>query len=416
MKKPTVNSTQNEALASKATVAKTTTPAPVKTIKIKGPAPVPGTNGNTIVQAAQDSGLSAVRASDTEKIINSPDGAIIVTTGKDVYVNTYEQVVEQKFITLGTEGVTSIVAGINTTITSTGVDGTGEVTINSGGGGTLISNVEVIGTSVGAVDAGYTFPAGMTFTEFVEVIAQKTIAPTYTAPTVTIAGNPAPGSIEIGAILSIIFSRTFVQNDAGSLTASRLYKDSVQISAGFPYTDTGVQVVSTPIVYNAQVDYAQGPIKNNNMGMPDPTGRIEAGTIGSNSLSYVGLRKSFYGSPASTPVSSADVRAMSDSTFTTADNPDVDASGQNLVPAPTPSFTITIPVGATRVVFAYPATSRAVASVRYQELAFTEVKGNFTQTTVSVTGANSYSATSYRVYTYVPVEPFSVENHYQVFI
>ena len=54
---------------------------------------------NAIVQAASDAALSEVTTGDTEQIIKSGDNTFIVRTNKDVYVNTYEQVVENKYIT-----------------------------------------------------------------------------------------------------------------------------------------------------------------------------------------------------------------------------------------------------------------------------------------------------------------------------
>jgi hypothetical protein len=75
-----------------------------------------------------------------------------------------------------------------------------------------------------------------------------------------------------------------------------------------------------------------------------------------------------------------------------------------------------VPVGAARVVFAYPATSRSVASVKLQELSDSEVKSNFVETSVSVQGANGSAAVTYRVFTYTPVEPFAIVNNYKVFI
>jgi hypothetical protein len=152
------------------------------------------------------------------------------------------------------------------------------------------------------------------------------------------------------------------------------------------------------------------------MGNPNPTGRINAGTVQSNTLSFTVYRSAFWGTPVATPNSSSTVRALPNSMANPGNNSGVDASGSNLVTPPTPSFTITIPSGATRVVFAYPATNRVVASVRYQELSDSEVKGNFTETSVNVEGANAYAAIAYRVYTYVPVEPFSQTVHYKVYI
>jgi hypothetical protein len=123
----------------------------------------------------------------------------------------------------------------------------------------------------------------------------------------------------------------------------------------------------------------------------------------------------FYGTPSATPIASADVRALTGA-FAASANTTVDGTGLPIANITVPNFIIAIPAGATRVVFAYPASLRDVASIRYLELADSEVKANFTMTTVSVTGANGVAAINYKVWTYTPVEPFSVANHYKVFI
>lgn len=285
-----------------------------------------------------------------------------------------------------------------------------------GGMGPLDHDVLVIGTNVGAIDAGYTFLTGTTFSEFVELVSKRTLPPTYAGPTLSISANPSPTNFEIGTIISPIISRSLALNDAGLENAKTLSKNSVLISSTFPYTDLNITLGNTAISYVASSSYDEGACKLNNRGVIDCAGHIVAGTINSNTITFIGTRMAFFGTPGSTPATSAAVRALGNSSFNSTDNSTVDSAGVAIGGSITPNFTITIPIGADRVVFAYPATSRAVASVRYQELADSEVKANFTETTVTVEGANSFTAIAYRVYTYIPVEPFSLVNHYRVFI
>ena len=101
MKKPTINSKQNQALAalaSPSTTQQISIPIPITPKKVKSPAPAAGANSNTIVQSAENASLWAVTDSDTQQIIDSPDGTIIVNTDKDDYVNTYKKVINQKLI------------------------------------------------------------------------------------------------------------------------------------------------------------------------------------------------------------------------------------------------------------------------------------------------------------------------------
>jgi hypothetical protein len=279
----------------------------------------------------------------------------------------------------------------------------------------LEQDVLVIGTTVGAADEGYTFPEGMSFTEFVVKVSQRTLPPSYSNPGLSISGSPPPGNFEVGHIQDIALTESFTLGNAGARTTLSLTREGTAITSSMPFTDVGQQFTLTPFVYVEQASYDQGPCLLDNMGNVDCTGQVPAGTLTSNTITYVGQRKVFYGTPGVVPNSSAAVRALT-SAFAAFNNSGVDATGVDEVPAPVGNFVITIPAGAARVVFAYPATLRPVASVRYQELSNAEVKSNFVETSVMVEGANGFAAAAYRVYTYVPVEPFSLVNRYKVFI
>ena len=79
-------------------------------------------------------------------------------------------------------------------------------------------------------------------------------------------------------------------------------------------------------------------------------------------------------------------------------------------------FSITIPVGALRVVFAYPATLRDVSSVLDVNGLGAEIKSGFTQSTVSVEGADGYTAIEYKVYTLDFANANDTANTYNVTI
>lgn len=335
--------------------------------------------------------------------------------GKDIYCGV-DGTLYQGSPTLATNGELKVGTILSAVSIQVHIDRFGSGG-GSGGMGPLDHDVEIIGTSVGAKDEGYTFPLGMTFSEFVEVISKRTLPPSYTGPTMSISANPAPQNFEIGTIISPIISRTLALNDAGPENATTLSKDSILIATSYPYTDNNVLLTELPTVYSGNTSYDEGACKLDNMGVVDCDGHILAGMVVSNNIVFGGTRMAFFGGiTGSTPTTSAQVRALGNSSFNSTNNTTVDADGVALGGSITPNFVITIPIGAVRVVFAYPATSRAVASVRYQELADSEVKANFTMTTVNVEGAGGYTAIPYRVYTYTPVEPFSIVNHYRVFI
>ena len=80
------------------------------------------------------------------------------------------------------------------------------------------------------------------------------------------------------------------------------------------------------------------------------------------------------------------------------------------------SFNLAIPVGAIRVVFAYPATLRDVSSVQDVNGMNAEVKTAFTKTVVSVEGANGYQAIDYKVYVMDMANANDTANTYKVTI
>jgi hypothetical protein len=152
----------------------------------------------------------------------------------------------------------------------------------------------------------------------------------------------------------------------------------------------------------ANVQYAVGPqpldSNGGNFGSP-----LSAGSL-NDIVTVNGRRKAFYGTDSVATVA-----------YTTS-NQIRSLSGNTLNPSNGTIFTINIPIGATMVVFAYPATLQNVDSVIYVEGLNAEIKGIFTQTTISVEGANGYTAINYKVYTYIPATAFTDEATYEVTI
>lgn len=176
----------------------------------------------------------------------------------------------------------------------------------SSGSAELEDDVTAIGVSIGSVNDGDTLLKGMSFTDFAKKILQKRIAPTYTAPSVSLKTN-AKSVLERGTSATIVITPTFTQNDAGAVTGYELFRNGVSI-----YTDTTVSVYTdsitnlsgTYIQYTCKVTYADGAIKNDNMGDPDATGQILSGSItGTASKINIAL-KYYYGNSANNTISS----------------------------------------------------------------------------------------------------------------
>lgn len=113
----------------------------------------------------------------------------------------------------------------------------------------------------------------------------------YQAPSVSISSTQSTSGLEIGQVITIPITSSFTQRDAGALSGTVIQRDGSPITS----PDTDVVMTPTPKVYRAIASYGQGPIKNNQLGDPMPTGRIAAGSVTSNTLSYRGYYFIGYG-------------------------------------------------------------------------------------------------------------------------
>lgn len=268
--------------------------------------------------------------------------------------------------------------------------------------------IKVLGQTIGSYKDGDTIPAGETLTSILAKQFAKQIPPTYQKPTYSM--SPANAAKEAGDIISFNVTGTFTKKDAGDLTSytlSRYYNgETTNVVDGASsienYREESITVEDgANLKYTGTVKYAAGPIKNDNLDMPYPTGSIQAGSL-SASFTYTGQRKTFYGRDAQTEkaADSAAVRALPQSVLNA-------VNGTKL--------TISILAGDKRVTFAYPATLRDVTSVISSALNL-DVKGTFVKEVVKVEGLNGYKAIDYKVYTYIPAIPFASTDTYTVTI
>ena len=153
----------------------------------------------------------------------------------------------------------------------------------------------------------------------------------------------------------------------------------------------------------ATATYNDGAIPVTNRGNPYSAGQIKAGSKSATSNAVTGYRNTFHGTlEAKTAVTSSVVRGLSGK------------SGAAL--ANGSAFTVDIPVGALRVVIAYPATLQDVTSIKDVNGMGAEISSSFTKQTVKVEGANGYSAIEYKVYTMDFASANDTANTYDVII
>lgn len=268
------------------------------------------------------------------------------------------------------------------------------------------------GTDLGALQNGATIPQGSSIDDLLNLITQKAIAPTYTQPTVSIAksGNgTAAGSYEAGTSITPILTATFNKNDAGDLTKLAILKGGSEVGSDTtsPYTYTGEATVlgDETITYTAQATYSDGPVKNNNLGNPDATGQIKAGTKTSSALSYVGQRQLFWGTGVGElPTLNSDtIRGL---------------ANKRLNPTQGYSWNIPIAIGQQYVIFAYRSNLRDVNEVMYVETNDTGMAASFTKTLVNVADARGgeNGQVEYKVYSYRMAAPAAAAMTFKVTI
>lgn len=268
------------------------------------------------------------------------------------------------------------------------------------------------GTSLGALQNGDIIPIGIDMDGLLNLITQKAVVPTYYQPSVSIAKNgngTAPGNYEAGTSIIPNFNATFTKNDAGDLTKLTVMKGAEELGSGTssPYNYTGETFVlgDETISYKAVATYKEGPVKNNNLNQPDPTGQVKAGSKNSNNVNYTGQRNLFYGTGVGElpEVNSAMVRGL---------------SNKKLNPTKGYVFNVNVEVGQQYVVIAYPASLNDVKEIMYVETNDPGCASNFTKNTVNVADARGgeNGLKSYNVYTYFMKVPAAAKMTFKVTI
>lgn len=171
------------------------------------------------------------------------------------------------------------------------------------------------------VPNGETIPIGYSLSLLNKRMLRKGIPYAYQMPTLTLSGAPAPITTEVGTTITPTLTPVFIQHDAGTPSAPTMTKNGVNFPAVSGVFSDSIVLSLTPIAYLANVAYAQGPLNNDSLGDPSPTGRIGANNINSSSaVAYVGTYYIFYGPVTAFPTNSAQVRAMANQRFTNAGN------------------------------------------------------------------------------------------------
>ena len=247
---------------------------------------------------------------------------------------------------------------------------TKDVVVNYGGG------------SLGKYANGTTIPAkGKTLDDFLLDLVSKSVAPGFSAPSVSIGASPGAGSYEIGYDPGVVsLSSTYTKNDGGNATTTIFYKGGTALGAN----TNSPGPITTTVSYSVTVNYAAGTAtKNDNLGTPYPN-TITAGST-SASLNFSSYSKRYWGG-ISIPFNTTSVYDIT----TLSPLPSADNSGGSK------SITTNITITGTQYAFyAYPATNADLTSIMYNNF---ESINTFTKTIVQIKNAQGYTQ-NYKVYT-----------------
>lgn len=250
---------------------------------------------------------------------------------------------------------------------------------------------------------------GKSIAEALTDIFSKRLQPgTPTAPAVTLTFGQAK-AYEVGTTVSPTYSASL---SAGSYTygpATGITATSWEISdtaGNTADTATGsfadvVVADNTNYKITAKANYGEGAVAKDNLGSDsNPVVKIAAGSATKTSGAITGYRNTFYGTVTEkAEVTSTIIRGLTKSN-------EALANGS--------SFTVNIPVGAVRVIFAYPATLQDVSSVKDVNGLNAEIKSAFTKSAVTVAGAGADAGIEYKVYVTDFAEPVAKANSYTV--
>lgn len=327
----------------------------------------------TTLQSDDASKEDAINRVVGDKVVENGDFAIVkapIGAGTDKYEYTAFMYSEGAWKALdGNYDAENVYFSNNLTYTAD----IGVLTVPSSGSGTITA-------------------AGKNLKEVLAGILAKEENPKTTQPSLSVKLNEA-GAKEVGTSITPTYSTTF---NAGSYS----YGPATGVTAtSYSISDTNSSTATTAsgsltaftvedgtnYKVSATVNYGDGAIPKTNIGNNYAEGQIKAGSQPATSSTITGYRNTFYGSVTdkSGEITSAVIRGLAGKK-----NGSISAGN---------TFKAAEAVGAMRVIIALP-TPRTCTSIKDENGLNAEALSAFTKITVSVEGANGYTAKDYNVY------------------
>lgn len=218
--------------------------------------------------------------------------------------------------------------------------------------------------------------------------------PAITQPSVAVACSQM-GNYEVGTTVTPQYSVTLNPGNYQYGPATGITATSYEVTdtkGGSADTASGSFTAFTVAdgenySISATVTYGDGAIPKTNLNNDYAAGQIKAGSKSGTKGTITGHRKTFYGTTTDkgAATTSAIIRGLSGKSNAALSNGS--------------KFNVSVPVGALRVIIAYPATLRDVSSIADVNGMNAEIKSSFVKSTVEVEGANAYQAIEYKVFT-----------------
>ena len=211
--------------------------------------------------------------------------------------------------------------------------------------------------------------------------------PKTTQPSISLNSSNI-GAKEVGTRIAIAYS---FSSNPGSYTYgpntgvtfsnySATFGEETVTGANGTFTEIQVGD-NTNLTISGTASHTAGAIPKTNIGNDYAAGQIQAGTKSASKGALTGFRNMFYGTlTTKDELTSAVIRSLTGKKATATGN-----------------ISVSIPTGALRVVVAVP-SNRTVSKVLDVNGLNANITGAFTKTTVSVEGANGYTAKEYNVY------------------
>ena len=265
-----------------------------------------------------------------------------------------------------------------------------DITVELGTGGTL-----------GGYKTGDTISAKTPIETVIKKLLAKQIPPTYSAPTLAIANNggSAAGNYEYGTVVTPKVKATFTKNDGGDLTAISIKQGSTVVAEGasspLTYTASESITLTSSVSFSASCSYAEGAVKNDNLGDPYPTGRISAGSKNSSNYTFTPYRQGYFWGVLDTDSSIA----LTSDIIRSGKKKNGGYSSGSITGIAASSV-----ANRKRIFVACPATNKGVTKVVMPSAMNADCTADFVKqsSTIVVEGANSAAGIAYNVWVYEP--------------